>query len=56
MAITIGVLSGVVGTGELRAEVTPWGAIERAGHATLDWFVAADDRWHVPARETAVRQ
>jgi hypothetical protein len=22
----------------------------------LDWWVGADDRWHVPARETAVRQ
>lgn len=24
--------------------------------ATLNWFVAADDRWHTPATETGVRQ
>lgn len=40
-----------------RASVTPWGAVEPwdAG-ATLDWYVAADDRWHVPAEEPSVRQ
>lgn len=26
------------------------------GTATLNWFVAADDRWHTPATESGVRQ
>jgi hypothetical protein len=26
------------------------------GSAALDWYVAADDRWHDPRRETTVRQ
>jgi hypothetical protein len=33
--------------------VTPW-AEERL--APLDWAVAADDRWHLPSKEAAVRQ
>jgi len=37
--------------------VTPWGAVEPwDGGPTLDWWVAADDRWHVPADEASVRQ
>ena len=33
-----------------RASVTPWGAVEPwDGGERLDWYVAADDRWHVPA-------
>ncbi|HWM19465.1 MAG TPA: hypothetical protein VNO51_07245 [Ilumatobacteraceae bacterium] len=48
--------TGVAG-GSWRADVTPWGAIEPwDGSPRLDWFVAADDRWHVPSREPAVRQ
>ena len=35
--------------------VLPWGADEPAA-GSLEWFVAADDRWHVPAQEPAVRQ
>jgi hypothetical protein len=31
--------------------VTPW-----EGAWSLDWWVAAEDRWYLPARETAVRQ
>ena len=57
-SITIGVLGG-----EWRAEVTPWGAIRgwpdpvrRTEPASLDWWVAADDRWHDPALEASVRQ
>ena len=50
--ITIGVI------GEAwRAVVTPWGAVrpdDRRG--TLDWYVMAEDRWHVPSREPTVRQ
>lgn len=40
-----------------RASVTPWGALEPWDGATpLDWWVAADDRWHFPADEASVRQ
>ena len=40
-----------------RADVTAWGAVvPRDGSAALDWHVAADDRWHSPADEVAVRQ
>ncbi|MGD9995366.1 MAG: hypothetical protein AB7L17_01990 [Ilumatobacteraceae bacterium] len=52
MSITIGVLGN-----DLRAEVLPWGAVRQSSCAeTLDWFVAADDRWHVPSREPTIRQ
>jgi hypothetical protein len=41
--------------------VSPWGSIRewdagREHGRSLDWFIAADDRWHVPAQESAVRQ
>jgi len=42
-----------------RATVSAWGAVTPWGEVperTLDWAVAADDRWHVPADEAAVRQ
>ena len=49
---TIGVLGG-----RWRASLTPWGAIEPWDESpTLDWYVAADDRWHTPSGEAAVRQ
>ena len=49
---TIGVLGG-----RWRATVTPSGAVEPwDGSPALDWFIAADDRWHVPADEPTVRQ
>ena len=48
--------TGVVG-GRWRASVTEWGAIEPwDGSSTIDWFVAADDRWHTPSTETSTRQ
>lgn len=48
----IGVLAG-----RWRASVTDWGAIRPwDGLPGLDWYVAADDRWHVPADEPTVRQ
>ena len=51
-----GITTGVTGGG-WRATVTGWGAIEPwAGGEPLDWHVAADDRWHSPRREPAVRQ
>jgi hypothetical protein len=50
------ITTGVIGQ-RWRASVTPWGAVEPwDGTAVLDWYVAADDRWHVPAKEPSVRQ
>ena len=34
-----------------RGLVTPW-----AGGWSLDWWIGAGDRWHLPSREAAVRQ
>ena len=49
---TIGVLGG-----RWRATVTPSGSVEPwDGSPPLAWFIAADDRWHVPADEPTVRQ
>lgn len=58
--MTSGVTTGVLG-GRWRATVTPWGGIHPwadRGDAppALEWHVAADDRWHSPEREAAVRQ
>jgi hypothetical protein len=42
-----------------RASVSPWGAVTAWGESSqqpLDWAIAADDRWHLPAKEAAVRQ
>jgi hypothetical protein len=48
--------TGVVG-GRWRATVAPWGAVEPwDGSPVLDWHIAADDRWHSPAKEPTVRQ
>ncbi|HQZ35137.1 MAG TPA: hypothetical protein PK020_11970 [Ilumatobacteraceae bacterium] len=50
------ITTGVTG-GKWRANVTAWGALEPwGGGASLDWHIAADDRWHSPQREAAVRQ
>ncbi len=50
--MTVGVLGG-----SWRGRVTPWGAVVPAdGSATLDWWIAAEDRWHTPAIEPTVRQ
>jgi hypothetical protein len=50
---------GVVGT-PCRAWVSPCGDVspERGPDdtSTLQWFIAAEDRWHVPSAEPAVRQ
>lgn len=49
---TIGVLGG-----RWRATVSASGCVEPwDGSGALDWFVAADDRWHVPSEEPTVRQ
>jgi hypothetical protein len=40
-----------------RALVDPRGHIAAVGEGwSLDWWIGADDRWHVAAREAAVRQ
>jgi hypothetical protein len=48
---------GVTGQ-QWRAEVAPWGGVRRArsDDELLDWYVAADDRWHVPRDEPTLRQ
>jgi hypothetical protein len=49
-------VTGVLG-GTWRADVSAWGRVAPwDGSPPLDWHVAADDRWHSPAAETAVRQ
>jgi hypothetical protein len=49
---TIGVLGGNRdATVDCRGMVSP-----RATTWALDWWIGADDRWHVPKREAAVRQ
>lgn len=51
--------TGTIGTlgHPWRADVTAWGAVVPwDGSTPLDWRVAADDRWHTPADEVAVRQ
>jgi hypothetical protein len=51
-----GGVTGVLG-GAWRADVTAHGSVlPWDGTAPLDWHVAADDRWHSPATEPAVRQ
>jgi hypothetical protein len=50
------VIVGALG-GEGRANLDARGALTVVGEAwTLDWWIGADDRWRVPAREPAVRQ
>ena len=52
----MGVITGALGQ-PWRADVTEWGAVVPwDGSGALDWHVAADDRWHTPEREVAVRQ
>jgi len=47
---------GTIDSGVM-ARIAPWGDIDFAdGSPTLRWFVAADDRWHDPSAEVAVRQ
>jgi hypothetical protein len=47
--------TGVVG-GRWRATVTAWGSVVPHDRSEpVDWYVAADDRWHIPKDERAVR-
>ena len=50
------ITTGITGSA-WRASISPWGRIEPwDDDRPLDWYVAADDRWHVPADEPTVRQ
>jgi hypothetical protein len=50
------ITTGVTGRA-WRASITAWGSIEPwDGARPLNWYVAADDRWHLPADEPSVRQ
>lgn len=49
------ITTGVTGS-TWRASITPWGGLVPWDGPPLEWYVAADDRWHVPAAEAAVRQ
>lgn len=43
--------------GEARARVDQAGLVSPEGAGwSLDWWIGAEDRWHVPAREATVRQ
>ena len=56
MPTTAPALTGVIGH-RWRAEVTSsGGVVPLDGSPRLDWYVAAEDRWHTPADEIAVRQ
>ncbi len=50
------IVVGTRGAGRL-AQVSKWGAVQLAdGTPSLDWWVAAEDRWHDPSLEPTVRQ
>lgn len=56
-----GVTIGVTGnrrrwTVSAWGSVRPWDAEGQPGVGSIDWNVAADDRWHTPADEPAIRQ
>jgi hypothetical protein len=59
---TTGVISGpgtTIGSldAEHLAQVDPRGLVTVDGASwSLDWWIGAEDRWHVPAREASVRQ
>jgi hypothetical protein len=57
-AVAAETLIGVTGA-PARAVVSAWGDVTPLGDSeppTLSWYVAAEDRWHRPAHEAAVRQ
>lgn len=49
------ITTGVTGS-RWRASITPRGGLLPWDGEPIEWYVAADDRWHVPATESAVRQ
>lgn len=51
-----GITTGVSGR-QWRATITPWGRVDPWDSTPpLDWYVAADDRWHRPEEEPTLRQ
>ena len=55
-ATILGRTIGILGQ-PWRATVTPAGEVYPWDDAeAVKWYVAADDRWHIPADEVAVRQ
>ncbi len=55
-AAAAGIVIGTLGS-PWRATVTSWGAVALDdGSPPLDWWVAADDRWHTPSTEPSCRQ
>ncbi|WP_040496602.1 hypothetical protein [Ilumatobacter nonamiensis] len=57
-ALDAGITLGSTGQ-RPRWTLSPWGSVTPWGEAdpvSLDWYIAADDRWHVPAQEPTVRQ
>jgi hypothetical protein len=49
---------GVTGA-PCRSVVTSWGDVTSLGEgpgSTVSWYIAAEDRWHLPSNEPAVRQ
>lgn len=57
----VGVTVGVIGQSwrvsvSPSGSVVPWGSAIGTPAPSLEWFVAADDRWHVPSEEPTVRQ
>jgi len=49
-------LVGVIGAPG-HARVSPWGRVAPGNVSwQLDWWIGADDRWHTPEHEAAVRQ
>lgn len=51
----VGTIIGVTGS-TARARVTPWGGVRFDDGRRLEWWIAADDRWHVPSAEPSVQQ
>ena len=45
-----------VGVTSVATRVDAVGRVRRRARWTLDWWIGADDRWHIPAHEAAVRQ
>jgi len=57
-ALDLGITLGSTGQ-RARWSLSSWGAITPWGRpepVSLDWYVAADDRWHVPSEDPTVRQ
>jgi hypothetical protein len=55
--VAVGTLAhGVLARVDTGGSVTMTSVTSMANGRTLSWYIAADDRWHTPSREAAVRQ